>query len=616
MGIFASKRARGTAAAQTLSLDVVASRPKLEPHEVASLRLTAQGTYATLAAHVYGAGSPETAIQVALPDGWEVLLRCSALHLNREGYYAVAYIHRRSHHCVIAQRGTSEVLGLRAGVWMYFEQPTIQFFLAEQFSKAVRQTLSTMEGGRSGEWFLTYTGHSLGAVIATCRAVEEGTLAVTFESPGARAFMEKMLEAPTEMDARTVNYLRAPNPINTLKPHCGYGIVIPTQQVRLPSGTLFLAPSLPPAPSADEEEDKEILRGGMVPSRVGNSNNNSSSSGSGSNNNRNSGGKNISDGPAGRGSSPLSSKQQQQSGAGKGSATGAASPKAATDAVAATAANTAKTSAALASSLAAATRESNGGAETSTISGATKAMTAAKAPPVPATTALPTTTTGAVKAPARWRIPSFRPQQYLRGYVFSNVGMGIPELQQYVSKVEPMIREMLEHTQQVHSIHSMRLHFEKEDEPGDEEVVLRWPEHLLQFMEFYNTFRALEDPENQESHVREAYRAMMRRLYSTEPRRRDCIPLRYIDSTSQLVVRLWWSMDAAQRKLWPLTFVDHKALNMIQIKDGYLCSYVLSALQAKQYLMRLVETADMSALIDQWRKESVASGPLVSQSRL
>lgn len=194
--------------------------------------------------------------------------------------------------------------------------------------------------------------------------------------------------------------------------------------------------------------------------------------------------------------------------------------------------------------------------------------------------------------------------------------MGIPELQQYVSKVEPMIREMLEHTQQVHSIHSMRAHFEKGDEPGEEEVVLRWPEHLLQFMEFYNTFRALEDPENQESHVREAYRSMMVRLYCTEPRRRDCIPLRYIDRTSQLVVRLWWSMDATQRKLWPLSFLDHKALNVIQIKDGYLCSYVLSALQAKQYLMRLVETAEMSALIDQWRKESITSGALPEQSRL
>ncbi|KPA80570.1 putative mitochondrial hypothetical protein [Leptomonas pyrrhocoris] len=591
MGIFASRRTHG-AAEQSLSLDVVASRPKLEPHDAASLRLTSHGTYATLAAHVYGAGDPETGIQVALPDGWEVLLQCPALHLDCEGYFAVAYIHRRSHHCIIAQRGTSEVLSLRAGVWIYFEQPTIQFFLAEQFSKAVRHTLASMDGGRGEEWFVTYTGHSLGAVIATCRAVEEGTLAVTFESPGARAFIEKILDAPAGMDACAVNYLRAPNPINSLKPHCGYGIVIPTQQVRLPSGVLFLAPSLPPPP-VDEDVDKEVLHGGMVPSRAG---------------------------PRARPGStppppqrPISPSKQNES-----STTLAAAKSTPGGAVDAAKTPVTPPSPPNNSSAAVTTRSKDGGGgeggapacdsgnKSVGSSGNTKGTTKMSVVP----------TTGNAKYTSRWRIPSFRPQQYLRDYVFSNIGMGIPELQQYVSKIEPMIREMLEHTQQVHSIHSMRIHFERADEPGDEEVVLRWPEHLLQFMEFYNTFRALEDPENQEPHVREAYRGMMRRLYSTEPRRRDCIPLRCVDRTSQLVVRLWWSMDATQRKLWPLSLLDHKALNVIYIKDGYLCSYVLSALQAKQYLMRLVATAKMSELIDQWRKESVASGSLLGQSRL
>lgn len=597
MGIFASRHVRG-GPEPALSLDVVASRPKLEPHEVAALRLTSHGTYAALAAHVYGAGAPDTAIQVALPDGWEVLLQCSTLHLDREGYFAVAYVHRRSRHCVVAQRGTSEVLGLRAGVWMYFEQPTIQFFLAEQFSRAVRHTLATMEGGRGGsEWFLTYTGHSLGAIIATCRAVEEGTLAVTFESPGGRAFIEKTLETAAEMDARAVNYLRAPNPINTLKPHCGYGIVIPTQQVRLPSGTLFLAPSLPPPPPvADEAEEKEVLRGGVVQSRGGAAG--------------------VKKGASTPQTATLASPVESSGGV-NSSVVPAASGVGRSASAAASPASTHPTPHAAGKVGGSSGSGEKGGGPAVTVSGddaadSGKQNSAVKTGAVPATGSSST----APKNPSRWRLPSFRPQQYLRGYVFSGVGMGIPELQQYVSKVEPMIREMLEHTQQVHSIHSMRVHFEHEDEPGDEEVVVRWPEHLLQFMEFYNTFRALEDPENQEAHVREAYRGMMRRLYSTEPRRRDCIPVRYVDHTSQLVVRLWWSMDAAQRKLWPLSFLDHKALNMIQIKDGYLCSYVLSALQAKQYLMRLVGGADMCALIDQWRKESLTSGALPEQSRL
>ncbi|KPI83381.1 hypothetical protein ABL78_7580 [Leptomonas seymouri] len=592
MGVFASKRARG-AAEQTLSLDVVASRPKLEPHEVASLLLPSHGTYAALAAHVYGAGAPDTAIQVVLPDGWEILLQCSALHLDCEGYFAVAYIHRRSHHCIIAQRGTSEVLGLRAGVWMYFEQPTIQFFLAEQFSKAVRHTLANMDGGCSGEWFLTYTGHSLGAVIAACRAVEEWTLAVTFESPGARAFIEKILDSSDGVDVCTVNYLRAPNPINTLKPHCGYCIVIPTQQVKLPSGTLFLAPSLPPPP-VDEVE--EVRRGVVVPSQ---------------------GSSRVA-----LSASPLPQQQQQtiisrNSNAPSSSATivtAVAAAKSAVDGEIISAKSAAAPSLPVnASSAATRSKDDSRGEDGVPITG-NKNVSRSNASGAVKSNAVPTTVNA--KNASRWRIPSFRPQQYLRSYVFSNVGMGIPELQQYVSKVEPMIREMLEHTSQVHSIHGMRIHFEKEDEKEGEEVVLRWPEHLLQFIELYNTFRALEDPENQEAHVREAYRSMMRRLYCTEPRRRESIPLRFIDRTSQLVVRLWWSMDAAQRKLWPLSLADHKALNVIRIKDGYLCSHVLSALQAKQYLMRLVCRAEMSALIDQWRKESVTSGALVEQSRL
>ncbi|GET90478.1 hypothetical protein, conserved [Leishmania tarentolae] len=549
MGLFSSKYARSDDG-KSLSLDVIASRPRLEPHEVGFLQLTLHGVYATLAAHVYGAAAPETAIQVPLPDGWEVLLQCSSLNLDKEGYFAVAYVHRTSRHCIISERGTSEVLGLRAGVWMYFEQPTIQFFLAAQFSKAVRHKLKVMEGGCSGSWFVSYTGHSLGAVIAGCRAVEEGTLAVTFESPGARVFIEKTLDAPSRMDEHLITYLRAPNPINTLKPQCGYVIMIPTQQVVLPSGTLFLAPCN--SNSADED--------GRQSPRT-------ESSSKASRRHRR---------------VPLTSTSSTSLSGGAGlvgnAVTTAASPSpSASQVVAASTGTTAATALATRSSAPSSAPVSN--SNNSGLGGAVAG------------------------APVRWRIPSFRPQEYLRSYLFSGAGMGIPELQQYVSKVEPMIREMLEHTQQVHSIHSLRSHFQKGDEPGGEDVVLRWPSHLLQFMEFYNTTRALEDPENQDAEVKEAYLGLMRRLYYTEPRRRDCIPAKYLDSRSLLVVRMWWSMDAAQRKQWPLSLLDHKALNIIEIKGSHLCSYVMTAMQAKQYLLRLVARPEMCAMIDQWQRE-------------
>ncbi|KAG5490368.1 hypothetical protein JKF63_00488 [Porcisia hertigi] len=533
-----------------LSLEVIASRPKLDSNEIGLLQLTPHGVYATLAAHVYSAGAPETAIQVPLPEGWEVLVSCSSLHLDKEGYFAVAYVHRSSCHCIIAERGTSEVLGLRAGVWMYFDQPTIQLFLAAQFSKAVRHKLEVMDGGRSGPWFVSYTGHSLGAVIAGCRAVEENTLAVTFESPGARIFIEKTLDAPSSMDAHLITYLRAPNPINTLKPHCGYVIMIPTQRFVLPSGTLFLAPSSPAA--ADYKDEKQLPRSGSdskAPRKL--RIDASSSSTLGVNESVSSGAV-----PASTAAPPLSSTSE-------------------------------------------AVHPSTGSTGHRTLS-----ASSTNPPSAPATNTNSGDPNAVVsKVPTRWRIPSFRPQEYLRGYLFSGAGMGIPELQQYVSKVEPMIREMLEHTQQVHSIHSLRSHFRKNDNPGDEDVVLRWPSNLLQFMEFYNTTRALEDPENQNALVKEAYLELIRRLYYTEPRRRDCIPTKYVDSTSLLVVQLWWKMDAAQRKQWPLSLIDHKTLNVIQIKDSYLCSNVLTAMQAKQYLMHLVARPEVRTMIAQWQRE-------------
>ncbi|CAM42446.1 conserved hypothetical protein [Leishmania braziliensis MHOM/BR/75/M2904] len=554
MGVFSSKHAR-SGDGKLLSLDVVANRPRLESHEVGFLQLTPHGVYATLAAHVYGAAAPEMAIQVPLPDGWEVLLQCSSLHLDKEGYFAVAYAHRGSRHCIISERGTSEVLGLRAGVWMYFGQPTIQFFLAAQFSKAVRHKLEVMNGGCSGSWFISYTGHSLGAVIAGCRAVEEGTLAVTFESPGAQVFIEKMLDAPRSVDEHLITYLRAPNPINTLKPQCGYVIMIPTQQVVLPSGTLFLAPSNQAATKDDDERQSprsgSCSRASRKPSK-----------------------------PPSSSTSPINLSGSVSPVT--VSVTTAASPCSSASQVVAASTNT------TAAATLTARSPTSPSAQTSNGSNSGPGAVAANTPP-------------------RWRIPSFRPQEYLRGYLFGGVGMGVPELQQYVSKVEPMIREMLEHAQQVHSIHSLRDHFQKADEPGDEEVVLRWPSHLLQFMEFYNTTRALEDPENQDAGVKEAYLSLMRRLYYTEPRRRDCIPIKYLDSRSLLVVRVWWSMDAAQRKQWPLSLMDHKALNVIQVKNSDLCSSVMTAMQAKQYLVRLVARPEVREMIDQWQGEPTGS---------
>eukprot|EP01063_Lacrimia_lanifica_P027874 TRINITY_DN3973_c0_g1_i1.p1 TRINITY_DN3973_c0_g1~~TRINITY_DN3973_c0_g1_i1.p1 ORF type:complete len:460 (+),score=163.90 TRINITY_DN3973_c0_g1_i1:98-1477(+) len=176
--------------------------------------------YAVLSEHVYGDGTSRP-----LPKGWRVFLHCEALNLNREGYEGVAYMHAEKRHVVIAQRGTIDAAGLRAGIWVYFDEPTVQFSLAEQFSKAVRLKLNLHSPDE--HFTISYTGHSLGGVLATCRAVAEQTFGVVFETPGCKSFVEKVMHPFRYDEADVITYLRPPNTINTLKPQVGFVIQLP-----------------------------------------------------------------------------------------------------------------------------------------------------------------------------------------------------------------------------------------------------------------------------------------------------------------------------------------------------------------------------------------------------
>ncbi|EPY35639.1 hypothetical protein STCU_01035 [Strigomonas culicis] len=462
------------------SLEQIKTAPKLSVEEVPSLQLVPPSTYAALSAHTYqlndgtrkeatktaagsapkGAKGPTAvhkkvpASSEGLPKGWQVLLDCSSFNLNREGYFAVAYVNRAARHCIIAQRGTYEVLGLRAGVWVYFDEITIQFCLAKEFSHQVHQNLQRhITTGE--EWVVSYTGHSLGAVIAATRAVEEGTFAVTFESPGTRKFFEQVVGSdPRALDAALLTYLSPPNPINTLKPHCGCLVMVPSLAAALPS-SLLLNPSA-----------------------------------------------------------------------------------------------------------------SDGG-------GAAGLQTAPAAP---------TASYRNFFSPSRLRLPSIRAQEYMRDYMLRGVGVGVPELQQYVSKIEPVIREMIEQTYQVHSIHNICRYFAKGEEQDEEQLVLRWPSHLMQFVEYYNTSRAMEDPENQLMYVDQAYKGMLERLYLTKRREHYRLPLQYVCQEGIRFVRAWHVLTPEEKSTLPLSLLHHKTLNTIRVDGDDLVSDVLTALQAKQYL--------------------------------
>ena len=421
-----------------------ATRPKLKPEEVSGLPLVPHITYATLCEHVYN--EPD---RRPIPKGWRALMSCDEVHLDKEGYYATAYINEEIKHCIIAERGTSDALGIRAGVWMYFDEPTIQFALAEQFSKLVRLRLSLIKtsipsrslnvASSSGPYVISYTGHSLGAVLAACRACAEHTYAITFESPGCRQFVEKTMHPFRADDADIITYLRPPNPINTLKPQCGYLVQLP-----------YVGP--PPG---------------------------------------------------------------------------------------------------------------------------------VKKPPVK--------TSFAASLP--------NPQDYLRSKLLEK---SIPELGQYLSKVEPIIKELVEHTQQVHSIANIVSDFERGEnpEPSNQDVVLQWPSHIMQFLEYFNITRAMEDPANQHTHAYNAYQTLLDKLYRTSKRPIYKMPLRFLRRDSQTLVKLWCILPVAQLNDFPVTALERKALNTIVVEADTFSSNVLTAFQVKQLLSLITQRPEIHNVLD------------------
>ncbi|CUI11637.1 Hypothetical protein, putative [Bodo saltans] len=444
----------------------------LQREEVAKLPLVPHFVYALLSEHVYN--DPD---RRPLPAEWSILMTCADVDLDREGYFAAAYVNETLGHCIIAERGTSDVLGVRAGVWMYFDEPTIQFSLSEQFSKQVRLRLSLTKERSGRKYFISYTGHSLGAVLAACRACAEHTYAITFESPGCKTFVEKTMHPFRADDVDIITYLRAPNPINTLKPQCGYLVQLP-----------YVA--APPA------LQKPL----------------------GTNANSSSGGP----------TSPLSN--------------------------------------------------AGGKAQISTSAGAGAAASAISN----------------LKAV----LPSMpNPQEYLRTRLIS---AGVPELQQYLSKIEPVFRELLEQTQQVHSIHSIVSNFEHSDEPVGQDVVLTWPSHMMQFLEYYNITKSMEDPINQQPNVYAAYDALLQRLYLTAKRPKSRIPLRFLTKDAQKLVRIWTMLKPAQKKLFPFTELEARALNTNSIQGENLQTSVMTAFQMKQYLSLILWREEVKNFLDRF----------------
>eukprot|EP01064_Diplonema_japonicum_P013343 TRINITY_DN20887_c0_g1_i1.p1 TRINITY_DN20887_c0_g1~~TRINITY_DN20887_c0_g1_i1.p1 ORF type:complete len:469 (+),score=44.13 TRINITY_DN20887_c0_g1_i1:41-1408(+) len=425
----------GSVFGTTVDKKLTADNKKIVPlteEESWALPIVAHYDYALMAEHVYGDTGR------SLPKGWDIFMDCSEVHLNREGFHATAYINTNKQHIVIAERGTIDAAGLRAGIWVYFDEPTIQFMLSEQFSKIVRLKMALQH---KTEFTVSYTGHSLGGVLATCRAVAEHTFGVVFETPGCQGFVERIMH-PFRFDhPDVIIYVRPPNTINSLKTQVGHVVQLPPKEYQ-------------PIANAEAEENIQKKIAQMLPS---------------------------------------------------------------------------------------------------------------------------------LSFPS---VGEFMGKKILE--------RSVPELYDYVSKIEPYVRDLFDETQQVHSIHNIVPLFEDEKgcycEPESENVLV-WPSHLMQFAEYHSALRGLEETSEGEPHLKAAYESLLAKIYATKKRNRYEIQASWLDPESLKLLGWWCELPKQVRSSGTLpvalSHLDKRVLCSAKLSRETVLATGCTAFQLKQYLFIL-----------------------------
>lgn len=168
----------------------------------------------------------------SLPSGW-VFVRATGVGHTIEGYTGTAFANPATHELVIVHRGSDDLLSGDNSdtdddlIQIGLGNPPDQYSEAASFTDLIKAEF-LQQGGEYAGYRLSFTGHSLGAVLAELTAAKYDASATTFDSPGSKPILQKLV-SEGELSAQQVasaeqhitTYNAAPNIIDTTNEHVG-----------------------------------------------------------------------------------------------------------------------------------------------------------------------------------------------------------------------------------------------------------------------------------------------------------------------------------------------------------------------------------------------------------
>ena len=167
--------------------------------------------------------------------GWAPLATSNPTTDDDFGYFGVAFVNRATREIVIAHRGTNQLFGhdfdddfglldglANNNVPQQYGSAGIRDvdnIGARKFIDDVHQKIALNSSIQ--DFTVSYTGHSLGAVLAELSAAQDRLTAVTFDSPGSLSIMQMHPEYGFNPNVPIVSYLAHPNIVNTINSHAG-----------------------------------------------------------------------------------------------------------------------------------------------------------------------------------------------------------------------------------------------------------------------------------------------------------------------------------------------------------------------------------------------------------